>query len=156
MRLTGNDRKLVDSFIQHDDIFPFITDDYGMKLKNRGALTDHFIREPYWCIYPAKGVLFILTPKCGTTYEVHTLVKPEYRGANSVKAATSGLQWFFKNHPTCQKIISYIPSDNKAAKVFALKMKFKVEGNIMQSFLKDGKLIDQWIVGLEKERFLCQ
>lgn len=61
--------------------------------------------------------------------------------------------YLFSNY---QKAISYTPSTNKKALLYALRLGFKKEGVLTQSFLKNGELLDQTLVGLTKGEYLCQ
>ena len=108
-----------------------------------------------WMLHPAEHVLFMLVPRTLTIYETHTMIEPEGRGRQAVKDTLKAAKWFFDNNPTCEKVITYVPFFNKQARLFARLVGMKDEGVCTKSFKKDGELIDQWVLGLEKGA-ICQ
>ena len=95
--------------------------------------------------------LFMLVPQNAVTAEIHTCLL--LRGKEAFQAGQLLLDYLFSNY---QKAISYTPSTNKKALFYALRLGFKKEGVLAQSFLKNGKLLDQTLVGLTKGEYLCQ
>ena len=95
--------------------------------------------------------LFMLVPQNAVTAEIHTCLL--LRGKEAFQAGELLLDYLFNNY---QKAISYTPSTNKKALFYALRLGFKKEGVLTQSFLKNGKLLDQTLVGLTKGEYLCQ
>ncbi|HAV4987985.1 TPA: DUF2824 family protein [Acinetobacter nosocomialis] len=97
--------------------------------------------------------LFLLIKHNSIAIEIHTCLLPSLRGSKAIEAGKLILKLIFENH---QKVISWIPENNRKAKLFAQMQGFQVEGINRASFLKDGKLLDQFLVGLTKGEFLCQ
>lgn len=95
--------------------------------------------------------LFMLVPQNAVTAEIHTCLL--LRGNEAFQAGRLLLDYLFSNY---QKAISYTPSTNKKALFYALRLGFKKEGVLTQSFLKNGELLDQTLVGLTKGEYLCQ
>ena len=95
--------------------------------------------------------LFMLVPQNAVTAEIHTCLL--LRGKEAFQAGELLLDCLFSKY---QKAISYTPSTNKKALFYALRLGFKKEGVLTQSFLKNGKLLDQTLVGLTKGEYLCQ
>ncbi len=95
--------------------------------------------------------LFMLIPQNAVTAEIHTCLL--LRGKEAFQAGQLLLDYLFSNY---QKAISYTPSTNKKALFYALRLGFKKEGVLTQSFLKNGVLVDQVVVGLTKGEYLCQ
>lgn len=95
--------------------------------------------------------LFMLVPQNAVTAEIHTCLL--LRGKEAFQAGQLLLDYLFSNY---QKAISYTPSTNKKALFYALRLGFKKEGVLTQSFLKNGVLVDQVVVGLTKGEYLCQ
>lgn len=95
--------------------------------------------------------LFMLVPQNAVTAEIHTCLL--LRGKEAFQAGQLLLDYLFSNY---QKAISYTPSTNKKALFYALRLGFKKEGVLTQSFLKNGELLDQTLVGLTKGEYLCQ
>ncbi|KQE29071.1 GNAT family N-acetyltransferase [Acinetobacter nosocomialis] len=97
--------------------------------------------------------LFLLIKHNSIAIEIHTCLLPSLRGSKAVEAGKLILKLIFESH---QKVISWIPENNRKAKLFAQMLGFQVEGINRASFLKDGRLLDQFLVGLTKGEFLCQ
>ncbi|EML1065938.1 DUF2824 family protein [Acinetobacter nosocomialis] len=97
--------------------------------------------------------LFLLINHNSIAIEIHTCLLPSLRGSKAIEAGKLILKLIFENH---QKVISWIPENNRKAKLFAQILGFQVEGINRASFLKDGRLLDQFLVGLTKGEFLCQ
>ncbi|EXC06245.1 DUF2824 family protein [Acinetobacter baumannii] len=97
--------------------------------------------------------LFLLIKHNSIAIEIHTCLLPGLRGSKAIEAGKLILNLIFENH---QKVISWIPENNRKAKLFAQMLGFQVEGINRASFLKDGKLLDQFLVGLTKGEYSCQ
>lgn len=95
--------------------------------------------------------LFMLVPQNAVTAEIHTCLL--LRGKEAFQAGRLLLDYLFSKY---QKAISYTPSTNKKSLFYALRLGFKKEGVLTQSFLKNGELLDQTLVGLTKGEYLCQ
>ncbi|MFX6097781.1 DUF2824 family protein [Acinetobacter baumannii] len=96
--------------------------------------------------------LFLLIKHNSIAIEIHTCLLPGLRGSKAIEAGKLILNLIFENH---QKVISWIPENNRKAKLFAQMLGFQVEGINRASFLKDGKLLDQFLVGLTKGEYSC-
>jgi len=152
-RLTPEDKDLFVSIIQHPSVLPYIVDDYSsIQLYNMDAVLRI---DTVYCLIYGEGVLFILTPQNSITYDVHTCVLPQFRGEEAVSAAREGAEWMFKE-TNCQKITASFPVINSGAYALARSIGMKKEGVNKKSFLRDGHLHDQIIMGLCKEDYLCQ
>lgn len=89
-------------------------------------------------------------------FEMHTALLPEIWGEKANQAAQLLLKWVFQN-TVCEKIITLVPDDNKVAKRFALRNGMQIEGVNRASFKKDGRLLDQTMLGITKEEWTkCQ
>lgn len=95
--------------------------------------------------------LFMLVPQNAVTAEIHTCLL--LRGRAAFKAGQLLLEYLFSKY---QKAISYTPSNNRKALIYAIGLGFKKEGILTQSFLKNGELLNQTLVGLTKGEYLCQ
>ena len=146
---------IINSIMLHPDVLESIKDDHSEAM-NFDQLAEMVLRSPQTImLHPADGILFMLTPRTLTLFEVHTMIVPKARGIKAVEATKRATQWVFANTP-CEKIITYVPEFNRPAKIFAKKMGMVDEGICTKSFKRNGKLIDQWVLGLEKEKFICQ
>lgn len=97
--------------------------------------------------------LFVLITLNSISVEIHTCLLPSLRGSKAFQAGELILNLIFKNY---EKVISWVPENNRKAKLFSLRLGFQVEGINRASFLKNGKLQDQILVGLTKGEYLCQ
>lgn len=97
--------------------------------------------------------LFVLISQNSISVEIHTCLLPSMRGSKAFRAGELILNLIFKNY---EKVISWVPENNRKAKLFSLLLGFQVEGINRASFLKNGKLQDQILVGLTKGEYLCQ
>ena len=97
--------------------------------------------------------LFLLVSQNSISIEIHTCLLPTLRGNKAIEAGKLILDLIFKKY---EKVISWVPENNRKAKLMALRLGFEIEGINRASFLKNGKLHDQFLVGLTKGEFLCQ
>lgn len=95
--------------------------------------------------------MWMLCPISSTVIAIHTGILPKYWGKpENVEFAKLAAQWIWENTPA-RKVVSYIPVTLPNVLKFAQRAGMKLEGINERSFLKDGKLIDQYYVGLCKE-----
>ena len=152
--LSTEDTEYLQSFFDDESMIHTMVDDYcveairpflgKMLLTANGSIV----------IEPVDGVVFLLTVKTMTITEIHMMVLPHKRGKVAVKAAHDAMKWYFEGS-TCEKLVGMVPVYNKAALKFADWVGFEIEGTCKNSYRKDGKLHDQIIFGIEKEKFLC-
>jgi RimJ/RimL family protein N-acetyltransferase len=152
-RATVKDNETIKGIYADKSIWPFVTDDGALDIQTIN-FTDALNNQGVYFIIVEdnnKPVgVFLFNPWNTVTYEMHSAVLPEYRGAGSREAAYLAGMWMFKNTP-CQKIVTQIPQINVLARALAKKCGMTLEGNNKKSFLKNGKLIDQYIFGICKE-----
>jgi RimJ/RimL family protein N-acetyltransferase len=91
--------------------------------------------------------VFVYHPHSVVLYEVHTCVLPQFWGPPAVRAARAGLRWMV-DHTPCRKVITFVPAGNKAALHFARRVGMTDEGINRASFLQEGRLIDQTLLGI--------
>lgn len=91
----------------------------------------------------------------GVTWEVHTAVLPDGRGRAAIRWATLAFQFMF-NRSDCRKIVTQVPTYNRAAYALARRVGMSVEGLNRSSFLKGGVLFDQHWLGMTEEDFKCR
>jgi hypothetical protein len=146
------DAALIKSVITHPRVYPHVTDDGCPKVGNFDALGAasspqfHFV-----CIFdgPEFLGLFMFHQINLVMYEVHTCLLPNAWGERATKAAHLARDWMYQNTP-CMKIITHVPRDNVLAFRFAKRCGMKVEGILVKSIQKNGALLDQTILGMEK------
>ena len=153
MRCSINDISAVDYVLKHPEVYPWISDDGSPSAEEFTSST--MISNPeVFVLMPSDGVVFILHPWNSITLEVHTNIVPERRGREAISETMKAMSWIFEN-TGCLKIVTHVPSFNRQAKLFALKCKMKQEGVNRQSFLKDGILYDQDILGITRKEWSC-
>lgn len=86
-------------------------------------------------------------------FEVHAYMLPEFRESYSKLSGYRFLEWCV-NNVEFDKINTMIPKTAKHVWHFTKKFGFKDEGFDRKSFLKDGKLVGQYIIGITKEEVL--
>ena len=94
--------------------------------------------------------------KCmnGVTIELHPMVFPECRSEYGKASCQAVLQWIVDNVDWCQKVNATIPVIYKHVKRFAKSMGFVEEGINRKSYIKDGVLVDQYLLGITREEIL--
>ena len=83
--------------------------------------------------------------------EYHPNLLPEHRGAKSEEFTIKSLEWLYNYAPMYKKVNVKIPSCYPHIERYAKRIGFKSEGVDRQSFCKDGKLVDQWAMGITRE-----
>lgn len=147
------DRLYVDFVMRHPQIYPHISDDLSPKA---GDFTSGpLLHNPnVVALKPRIGVdpagVFIFHPWNGVTYEVHSCVLPQWRGRNAANAALYAALWIFGN-TDARKIVTLVPAYNRRAYALAWRAGMRAEGVNKKSFLKDGKLHDAILMGLQKD-----
>jgi len=82
------------------------------------------------------------------TAEVHPMILPKYRKEYSIAAGKAFIEWIWENVTWCKKLIGWIPTLYPNVKKYGEALGFELEGTNVQSYLKDGEVYDQWLVGL--------
>lgn len=139
-KATIEDRDFINSVIKAD--YDLISDDGSAKDFDCEKLL------PYFLIVGDNSGAIMMLPHNYVTYEQHTCIKKEFR-KKTVNIVHDVWEWVFKNTP-CQKIITNVPSFNRAANIMAIRVGFKLIGINTKSFLKNGVLYNQYFYGVEK------
>jgi len=152
-RATVSDNETIKAIYADESIWPSVTDDGALDIQAIN-FTDALNNQGLYFIIIEdnnKPVgIFLFNPWNMACYEMHSAVLPEYRGEGSIEAARLAGMWMFSN-TLCQKLITQIPVTNYAARALAKVGGMVQEGINRKSFLKSGKLIDQYIYGICKE-----
>lgn len=85
------------------------------------------------------------------TAEIHAQVLPEYRKQYSRECGVEVLRWLYEFCPGYLKYIANIPTIYDNVKNYTLTFGFMVEGVNRMSYLKNGILCDQWMLGITRE-----
>lgn len=153
-RLTITDCEIANQIMHHPEVYPYMCDDFADP--SHTQLGTFFLQiSNVWLVQVDEHILLLAVPRTHTICECHIMIKPEGRTAQAVKKVKEAAFWFF-NESKYEKLIGHVPFCNKRAMIFALLVGMSLEGVCKKSFKKNGKLLDQWILGLEKEKVLCQ
>lgn len=99
--------------------------------------------------------VFFYHRRNGITFEVHTCPFHGLRGPRAIEAARLSLAWIFDN-TDCRKVVTQVPFDNPLAHAFAKRAGMADEGVNRASFLKNGAVMSQHMLGVTEEEFRCQ
>lgn len=139
--------------ITDESVYPTISDD-GCPEASEFDVTTFF--GPFFLVLsPNEWTVFVLVPVNSFTYEVHTNILPEGRGKLAIEACDEALFWVF-SETNILKLITHVPISNVPAYALARKAGFKREGVNEKSWLKNGVLHDQLVLGLSKGDWLCR
>lgn len=85
------------------------------------------------------------------TVEIHAQVLPEQRKEYSRATGLAALRWIRVNLPDCHKVIATVPALYPNVKKFTMSFGFQPEGVNRASYLKGGKIYDQWLLGITRD-----
>lgn len=146
------DMELIKSILMDDAIYPHIIDD------GCDEINPVFNDSMIWLVITENSQVcgaFMVHQHNRATWEVHTCLLPVIWGKKAKEAAHLLLKWFF-SQPFNYKMVTNVPDMNRAAHMFALRAGLVLEGVNSKSFLKDGALYDQYVLGVTKEYWQCQ
>ena len=83
--------------------------------------------------------------------DVHPAILPEYRGKVGHQAGVEHLKWIYENEPACMKIVATIPVIYRHVKLYANMLGYRDEGINRASYMKNGRIHDQWMLGITRE-----
>lgn len=143
--------KKVAAILSHPAIFRHVSDDSVRVCEP----VDH--ENFYWMLVTESEPIgvFLVHPHSSVCYEMHTSILPHAWGRKASIAAQMLLAWAFKETP-CHKMITAVPAYNRAALRFAKAGGMVPEGVNRKSFLYEGALIDQIMLGITKQEWICR
>lgn len=145
-----DDLALVRQIITHPRIWPHITDDGCGKPEDFTPQVHDSIKY----VIVENGTLqgmFMFAKQNSATWEVHTCMLPGSWGETAKQAAAGVREWIWQN-TDCQRIVTTIPVYNRLAVKFAKQSGMSEYGRNPKSFLKDGVLHDQILMGVSRCR----
>lgn len=146
---TEADLPLVRQIITAPSIWPYVSDD-GSPRPEEYQPAPGFT---YLLVNEGEGV-FLYHPHNFICWEVHTCLLPVCRGERATEAARASLAWVFAN-TNARKVITHVPRPNRLAYRFARRVGLTDEGTNRASFLKDGVVHDQHVLGITREELQC-
>ena len=147
-----HDMDLVRSIMSDPAIWPHVHDDGVTECEP----IDH---EGFHWMLVSDGAplgVFLVHAVNSVCFQMHTCLLPASWGMAAAKAAQLLLKWAFEE-TECQKMITNVPAYNRAALRFAKAGGMQQEGVNRESFLRNGALIDQIMLGITKKEWIsCQ
>ena len=118
-----------------------------------GHTIEEFDPEPEANCWVAMGDygVYCLHPHNRVTLEIHAFILPEHRKEHSEMSGKKILEWIYSEAEQYKKVIAQIPKLYPNVRDFCLKQGFALEGINRMSHLKDGKLMDMWLMGITRE-----
>lgn len=143
--IPSQDYDAIKRIFKDKGIFDLLTDD--------GTPEDFELPEglTYLLSNDGDGVV-MLVPRNSIEIEAHIAILPKAKN-RAFYYGKRAIEWVFSTN--CQKITVMIPFTNQQVHKYCLKLGFQTEGINRMSFLKNGQLQDQWLMGLTKEEWLC-
>lgn len=144
------DFDLVRKIMTHPRVYPHITDDGCPPVEEFHPAED---RGLWYILVRNAGEpvgLWLFVPQNAVCWEVHTCLLPVAWGETGKEAAKRMAEWIWQ-YTTCRRIVTNVPECNRLALRFAKAAGMVEYGRNEKSFLKDGKLWGQIMLGLTKE-----
>ena len=149
--LTIEDLDFANRVMKDSEIYPFISDDFSPD-KEDFSVELLIQTDGIYVFSASENSVIIMVPVNGITYDVHVNFTKKDRGQKAVDACMDGFEFAFNETPA-KKLICWIPETCLNVLHFAEKMGMVQEGLITKSFQKDGKLYDQYILGITREEW---
>lgn len=92
-----------------------------------------------------------LHPHNSITCEIHAHILPEFRKQYSMESGKCILKWLLEFAPMYKKLIAQVPECHQNVVNFCLAQGFKQEGVNRLSYQKNGKIINQVMLGMTKQ-----
>lgn len=143
------DYNLVWAIATHPKVYPHVSDDFSPKPEDyKPPESDSIL---YLLCKDGDEVLgmWTLIPENGICWQVHTCLLPNAYGPRAAKAVKLATEWVWRE-TQCLRIVTNVPEYNRLALMFALKAGMTRYGINPKSFMKDGHLHDQVLLGITK------
>ncbi len=143
------DMQLVRQIMTHRDVYPGISDD-GCPAANEFRPMEGSLICYLLVILKGKAVgLFVFVPHNTVTLEVHICLLRTCWGPRAIDAARGAAKWIWQ-HTRCERVVANIPEFNTHARRLAEAAGLTVMGINKRSYLKRGRLWDQFMFGISK------
>jgi RimJ/RimL family protein N-acetyltransferase len=140
------DMDFIKSVVTHPSVWPHVSDD------NSGNPEDFIPPESLLYLGAAENGnrvgFFAISAINSVCCEIHTTMLPSAWGKTIIYTAEV-LDWIFSNTGFL-KVITFVPETNKKALNLAIKSGLGVEGFLANSFIRDGELIGQHVLGINR------
>lgn len=144
-----NDPEIIKYCMLDDDIVKTVAEDNINNMKYE----PDFLRTCWIAMRCAGELMGVISfdAKNSVSVELHIGIFTRFRGKKAYEATKLALIWLINEFPCYKKVIVFIPIIHKNVKMFALQIGFKEEGLNRQSYIKNGEIIDQWLMGMTQE-----
>lgn len=143
------DWKLIREIALHPQIWPQISDDFSPEPEVWQPVQNP---EFWYVLARERGVpigLFVFIPENPACWRSHVCILPEAWGSIARAACRNVFPWLWER-TICKRIIGSIPVSNSLAILFAIQCGMLKYGVNPKSVMKNGKLEDQVLVGIQK------
>lgn len=148
-----HDRELIRHIITHPKVWKWMAED-GVSSDSWEPVIDPRV----WYVVAAENKdligLFVFSPRTSVEYEVHLAVMP-LAWHRATETAQRVIAWAWE-HIGCERIVAWIPVDNKHALRLARKSGFTEFGLDHGAYRRGGKLLDIRFMGISKEDEACR
>ncbi len=144
-----DDLNVIAETITHPRIYPLVSDDFSPS-RESFIPSDHpsLYYLGAWDQQEYLG-LWMLAPANSICWEVHTCLLPHAWGRRAVEATIGAIEHVW-TETQCSRIITSVPAFNSLALRLAERAGMTRYGVNPKSFLKNGSLIDQILLGISK------
>lgn len=145
MRCTARDFEKVERVLKHPDVYPHISDDGSLPVEEfsiRGMLENPAVI----ILMPTDDIVATFMPYNYVMYEVHINILEAARNASSIEAVARAVDYVYETTP-CVKMVAWVPDLYDNVYRFCLLFGMGVEGVVPESYMKDGKLYSQKLMG---------
>lgn len=137
------------SIVTHPEVFPHMVSDGGGTAESYRPC----MHEQIWHMLAMDGNellgLFMAVWLSPVLLEIHVCLLPNCRGGRAIQAYRDGLTWIWQK-TSAMKVIGNTPADNRAALLVARRAGLTINGVNDASLMRDGKMIDQIILGIKR------
>ncbi len=148
------DMSLVKRIVTHPSVWEPSRDDFSGNPEDYDPPADGAVYVAVMYGDVARGV-FALVPRTHIRYEIHTMLLSSLSAWRKMEAAAQMKQWVFANTP-CQRLSTEVPTCNPAALGFAKHFGMEQSGIESKCFMRDGKLHDVIVLGLNREQAVSE
>lgn len=143
------DYALVGEIMRHPRLYDAGADDFAPAREAFQPRED----EAIWYVL-AKSAgellgLFAIAPQNAVCWEIHTRLLPSTWGKVAGETAAAVIPWVWANTPA-RRLVTICPGYNRLAVRFAKRAGLEVYGVNFASWLKNGRLWDQVLLGISK------
>jgi hypothetical protein len=143
------DMALVRSILTHPKLYPHLADDASPRPEDFEPIDHPAI---LYLLVSRGGIplgVFMLIPQNAATLEVHTALLPSAWGSAAIEATKRGTEWVWEN-TAFSRVVTNVPAYNRLALRLAERSGMKRFGINERSFLKNGQLYDQIMLGISR------